>query len=50
MDFGENETLIDIIKEVAFSGTYFRDIYSVVNPLDVCDVTLRVGGTCRKCV
>ena len=50
MDFGENKTLIDVIKEVAFSGTYFRDIYSVVNPLDVCDVTLRVGGTCRKCV
>ena len=50
MDFGENKTLIDVIKEGAFSGTYFRDIYSVVNPLDVCDVTLRVGGTCRKCV
>ena len=50
MYFGENKTPIDVIKESAFSGKYFRDIYSVVNPLGVCDVTLRVGGTCRKCV
>ena len=31
MDFGTNKTPIEIIKEGAFGGTYFRDIYSCVN-------------------
>ena len=31
MDFGTNKTLVKIIKEGAFGGTYFRDIYSGVN-------------------
>ena len=31
MDFGTNKTLIDVIKEGAFGGTYFRDIYSGVS-------------------
>ena len=28
MNFGPNKTPIEIIKEGAFGGTYFRDIYS----------------------
>ena len=31
MDFSPNKTPIEIIKEGAFGGTYFRDIYSNVN-------------------
>ena len=31
MDFGTNKTPVEIIKEGAFTGTYFRDIYSGVN-------------------
>ena len=31
MDFGANKTPVEIIKEGAFEGTYFRDIYSGVN-------------------
>ena len=31
MDFGTNKTPVEIIKEGAFGGTYFRDIYSDVN-------------------
>ena len=31
MDFGTNKTPIEVIKEGAFGGTYFRDIYSGVN-------------------
>ena len=31
MDFGVNKTPIEVIKEGAFRGTYFRDIYSIVN-------------------
>ena len=31
MDFGANKTPIEVIKEGAFRGTYFRDIYSSVN-------------------
>ena len=31
MDFGANKTPFEVIKECAFGGTYFRDIYSVVN-------------------
>ena len=31
MDFGANKTLVEIRKEVAFGGTYFKDIYSGVN-------------------
>ena len=30
MDFGANETPIEIIKEGVFGGTYFKDIYSGV--------------------
>ena len=30
MDFGENKTPVEVIKEGAFGGTYFRDIYSSV--------------------
>ena len=28
MDFGAIKTPVEIIKEGAFGGTYFRDIYS----------------------
>ena len=31
MDFGANKTPSEVIKEGAFGGTYFRDIYSSVN-------------------
>ena len=31
MDFGTNKTSFEVIKEGAFGGTYFRDIYSVIN-------------------
>ena len=31
MDFGTNKTPVEIIKEVAFGGTYFRNIYSGIN-------------------
>ena len=31
MDFGTNKTHVEIIKEGAFGGTYFRDIFSGVN-------------------
>ena len=31
MDFSLNKTFIEIIKEGAFGGTYFRDIYSNIN-------------------
>ena len=31
MDFGENETPVEVIKEEAFGGIYVRDIYSGVN-------------------
>ena len=31
MDFGVNKTPIEIIREDAFGGTYFRDIYSSIN-------------------
>ena len=31
MDFRPNKTPIEKIKESAFGGTYFRDIYSNIN-------------------
>ena len=31
MDFGANKMPIEVIKEGAFGGTYFRDIYSRVS-------------------
>ena len=31
MDFGTNKTTVAVIKEGAFGGIYFRDIYSSVN-------------------
>ena len=31
MNFGANKTSVEIIKEGAFEGTYFRDICSGVN-------------------
>ena len=31
MNFSPNKTPIEIIKEGAFDGTYFRDIYSHIN-------------------
>ena len=31
MDFGTNKTTVEVIKEGAFGGTYFRDIYSGIN-------------------
>ena len=31
MDFGANKTPAEIIKEGAFGGTYFRDIYFDIN-------------------
>ena len=30
MDFSANKTPVEVIKEGAFGGTYFRDIYSGV--------------------
>ena len=33
MDFNPNKTPIQIIKEGAFGGTYFRDVYSNINKL-----------------
>ena len=30
MDFGANKTPVEVIKEVVFGGTYFRDIYSAI--------------------
>ena len=30
MDFGANKPAIEVIKEGAFGGTYFGDIYSTV--------------------
>ena len=30
MDFGANKTPAEVITEVAFGGSYFRDIYSGV--------------------
>ena len=31
MDFVANKTLTEVIKEDAFGGTYFRDVYSGIN-------------------
>ena len=31
MDFSPNKKPIEVIKEGAFGGTYFRDIYSGIN-------------------
>ena len=31
MDFGGNNTSVEVIREGAFGGTYFRDIYSGIN-------------------
>ena len=31
MDFSPNKTPIEVIKEGAFVGTYFRDFYSGIN-------------------
>ena len=31
MDFGANKTPVEIIKEGAFGGTYYKKIYSGVN-------------------
>ena len=31
MDFGANKTPAEVIREGAFRGTYFRDIYSGIN-------------------
>ena len=31
IDFGANKTPVEVIKEGAFEGTYFRGIYSGVN-------------------
>ena len=30
-DFGANKTPVEIIKEEAFGGIYFREIYSSIN-------------------
>ena len=30
MDFGANKIPVEVIKEGAFGGTYFSDIYSIV--------------------
>ena len=30
MDFGTNKTTVEVIREGAFGGTYYRDIYSGV--------------------
>ena len=31
MDFGKNKTPVEVVKEGAFGGTYFRDICSGIN-------------------
>ena len=31
MDFGVNKTFIEVIRESAFGGTYFRYLYSGIN-------------------
>ena len=31
MDFSPNKTPIEVIREGALGGTYFRDIYSGIN-------------------
>ena len=31
MNFGTNKTAVEAVKEGAFGGTYFRDIYSSIN-------------------
>ena len=31
MDFGVNKAPVEVTKDGAFGGTYFRDIYSSVN-------------------
>ena len=31
MDFGANKTPVKVIKEDAFGGTYFRDVFCSVN-------------------
>ena len=31
MNFGTNKISVEVIKEDAFGGTYFRDMYSGVN-------------------
>ena len=31
MDFGANKTPVEVIREGAFGGTYFRDIHSGIN-------------------
>ena len=31
MEFGVNKTPVEVIKDGAFGGTYFRDIYSGIN-------------------
>ena len=31
MEFGANKTPVEVIREGAFGGTYFRDIYSGIN-------------------
>ena len=31
MDFSSNKTPLEIIKEGAFGGIYFRDVYSNIN-------------------
>ena len=31
MSFSPNKALIEVIREGAFGGTYFRDIYSGIN-------------------
>ena len=31
MNFSLNKTLVEVIREGAFGGTYFRDIYSGIN-------------------
>ena len=31
MKFNPNETIIEVIREGVFGGTYFRDIYSGIN-------------------
>ena len=35
MDFGANKTPVKVIKEGAFGGNYFRDIYSGINGLPI---------------
>ena len=52
--FGSISDQVDIGKEnnqqIIILGNFNAKIGNCINPLSVCDIMLRIGGTCRKCV